>query len=108
MDQREIFLVIVGMTLVTYLPRLLPALVLSSRRLPDEVGVWLRYVPPAVLAAMLAPALLLRDRHLVLGHGNLFLWASVPTLVVARLSKSLFLTVLTGMAVVAVARYLGA
>jgi len=105
LDQQDIFLIIVGMTAVTYLPRLLPALLLSSRRLPKAVEVWLRHVPAAVLAAMLAPALLLSDGRIAIGIDNLFLWAAVPTVLVALATRSLFATVLAGMATVAVARW---
>lgn len=104
MDQQDIFLIIVGMTVVTYLPRLLPAWLLSSRRLPKAVGMWLGYVPPAVLAAMLAPTLLLPDGAVALGPDNLFLWAAVPTVLVSVATRSLFATVLVGMGTVAVAR----
>ncbi|MEQ8964748.1 MAG: AzlD domain-containing protein [Azospirillaceae bacterium] len=105
MDQHAVFLIILGMTAVTYLPRLLPALLLSSRRLPRPVEIWLGYVPAAVLAAMLAPTLVLRDGAIALGFDNLFLWAAVPTTLVAIATRSLFATVLAGMAVVAATRW---
>ena len=46
-----------GMFLVTYLPRLIPLLILSGQNgdkpLPSWLTRWLGYVPVAVLAAML-------------------------------------------------------
>jgi branched-subunit amino acid transport protein len=106
MDQTRIFLTILGMLLVTYLPRVAPIWVLSSKSLPPVVVAWLRYVPVAVLAAMLFPALLVQDSRVQVGFDNLFLWASLPTLLVAWKTRSFFGAVLVGMGVIAVARHI--
>ena len=107
MDQKTIFITILGMGAVTYLPRLLPVLLLSSKKLPPLVAAWLRYVPVAVLSAMLLPSLVVNDARLDFSRSNLFLWAAVPTFLVAWKTRSLFGSVIVGMAVVAIARYLG-
>ncbi|MBN1248722.1 MAG: AzlD domain-containing protein [Anaerolineae bacterium] len=101
MDQTMVFLTIVGMLIVTYLPRLLPLWLFSTRSLPPLVITWLRYVPVAVLAAMLLPSLVLADGGVALGKSNLFFWAAIPTFIVAWKTKSLFAAVLVGMLVVA-------
>lgn len=92
------------MLAVTYVPRVLPVLVLSSRRLPPVVVAWLRHVPVAVLAAMLFPALFVQEGRIDLGLDNLFLWAAVPAFLVAWRRRSFFATVIVGIVVVAVAR----
>lgn len=107
MDQRAVFITILGMALVTYLPRLLPVWLLSSRTLPPLVIAWLRYVPVAVMAAMLLPSLVVREQQLDLGVGNLFFWAAIPTILVAWKTRSFFGTVIVGMGLVALARWLG-
>ena len=104
MDQRLILLTIVGMTAVTYVPRVLPVWFISSRSLPEPVVAWLRFVPVAVLAAMLLPSLVVQDNRVVLGLDNLFFWAAIPTFLVAWKGRSLVGSVLVGMIVVAVAR----
>lgn len=105
MNQTAIFLTLVGMLGVTYLSRLLPIWFLSDRSLPQPVVTWLRYVPVAALSALLLPALLIRENRLDFGGDNLFLWASIPTFLVAWKTKSLFGAVVVGMGMVAVARY---
>ena len=92
---------------VTYLPRLLPVLLLSSKKLPPLVETWLRYVPVAVLSAMLLPSLIVNDDALDFSSSNLFLWAAIPTFLVAWRTRSLFGPLIVGMVVVAAARYLG-
>jgi len=105
-DQQTILITILGMTIVTYLPRLLPMTLLSSRKLPDAVVTWLRYVPVAVLAAMLLPALLAPEGQIDLSRRNVFLWAALPTFYIAWKKRSLFGSVILGMALVALARWL--
>jgi branched-subunit amino acid transport protein len=61
MDQKIILLTIFGMALVTYIPRLVPVSLLSSRSLPPLVIAWLRYIPVAVLSAMLLPSLVVQE-----------------------------------------------
>ncbi len=95
------------MAVVTYLPRLLPTLFLSGRNLRPIIIAWLRLVPPAVLAAMLAPSLLVREERVDLGIDNLFFWAALIAFPVAWKSKSLFATVVVGMGLVALGRYFG-
>ncbi len=92
------------MALVTYLPRLLPVWILSSKSLPRPVVAWLRHVPVAVLSAMLFPALLVRSDQADLTSGNIFLWAAIPTLLAAWKTRSLFGSVIVGMVMVAAAR----
>jgi branched-subunit amino acid transport protein len=129
-DQNTITLTIVGMAVVTYLPRLLPLLILTRKStrgrqdlchsersaaesknldktpstLSPLVEAWLRYVPAAVLAAMLLPSLLVAEGRANLAWDNLYLWAALPTLGVAWKTRSLFAAVLTGMALVTLGR----
>ena len=107
MDQNLITLTILGMGIVTYVPRLLPLVMLRDRgKLPPTIAAWLRHVPPAVLAAMLLPALVAGDGQPETMPGNLFLWAAVPTALVAWKTRSLFGSVIAGIACVALGRLL--
>ena len=109
LDQDRVLWTIVGMGLVTYLPRLIPLLLLSGRvgaenALPPWLTRWLGYVPVAVLAAMLLPSLLVVEGRAHLAWDNLSLWAALPTAWVAWKTRSLVGAVLTGIAVVALGR----
>ncbi|MFH1137787.1 MAG: AzlD domain-containing protein [Pseudomonadota bacterium] len=106
MDQETIFLIILGMALVTFLPRFLPSWVLSKRPLNPVASRWLGYVPPAVLAALLTPDLAPRPGESP-AAGGLFIVAALVTLAAARKTKSLLGSVAAGLAVVAGARFLG-
>ena len=106
MDQGTVTTTLIGMMLVTYLPRVLRLWFFTSRALHPLVAAWLRYVPVAVLAAMLFPSLLVADGRVDVSLGNLFLLAAVPTAVVAARTRSLFGSVIVGVGTVAAARYL--
>ncbi len=106
MDQKIVLLTIVGMAVVTYLPRVFPLLALTGRKLPEVVRSWLGYVPAAVLAAMLLPSLVLVDGRMAINGDNLFLIAALPTFAAAILTRNLFVPVLVGMIVVIVGRLL--
>jgi branched-subunit amino acid transport protein len=108
MWNKDLWLVIGGMALVTVLPRLLPILLLPGRRLPPIVEHWLSLIAPAILSALLFPDLLfIHDAASVtfaLSDSNIFLMASIPTFLTAWKTKSLHKTVIVGMAAVALLR----
>jgi branched-subunit amino acid transport protein len=109
LDQERVLWTIVGMGLVTYLPRLIPFLLLAGGEggtLPAWLERWLRYVPVAVLAAMLLPSLLVVEGRARLAWDNLYLWAALPTAWIAWKTRSLIGAVLAGVAVVALGRML--
>lgn len=49
---------ITGMAVVTYLPRLLPFLVLSGRMLPPAVKRFLAFIPYTALGALIIPGVI--------------------------------------------------
>src|SRR5437773_3969531 len=51
--------IILGMALAVYVPKVLP-LVLISERHAEPLKRWLIYVAPAILGALVAPAIVLR------------------------------------------------
>ena len=106
MAETTILITLVGMAAVTYLPRLIPAWVLRDKQLPPFLVAWLRYVPVAVLAALLLPSLLIEGDQINFSASNLYLWAAIPAGLVAWKKKSLFGTVVVGMLVVAIARWI--
>lgn len=89
--------IIAAMGAVTYLPRALPLAVLAQMKIPEGFIRWLRFVPVAVLAALLAPELLLREGTFDLSLQNQFLIAAVPCFLVAVKTKNLLLTVGVGL-----------
>lgn len=98
---------ILGMALVTFAVRY-PVLVLVGKiPLPDRVFRALRYVPPAVLAAIIVPAVLLPDgQHIDVSITNSYLIAGILAALIAWRTKNLLLTIVLGMVIFLVWRVL--
>ncbi len=54
----ELLLIVVGMALATYIPRLIPLLMLGDKKMPRFAGTFLQFVPYAVLGALIFPGIL--------------------------------------------------
>ena len=55
MQNRDIYLMILGMTLVTYLPRVLPAFLMGRIRLSARVEHFLQLIPYTAMTALVFP-----------------------------------------------------
>lgn len=100
----QIFALFVGMALVTYLPRMLPVVVLSRFKLPPLALRWLGFVPVSVLSALLAKELFVSGGGLALPPAHPQLIAAIPAFVVAFWTRSLMGTVIAGIAAMALLR----
>lgn len=101
-----VMLIILGSAIVTFIPRVLPLVLLSKLELPEWGMRWLSHVPVAVMAALVGQELLLEDEQLALFHGNLELLAALPTFLVAVYTRSLLGTVVVGIVTMMVLRFL--
>ncbi|GIP27610.1 branched-chain amino acid ABC transporter [Paenibacillus sp. J23TS9] len=100
----DVFLIIFGSALVTFLPRVLPLMVLSRMELPEWAIRWLDYVPISVMAALVGQELFVQDGRFSLLN-NVELLAAIPTVLVAMRTKSLLGTVVTGMVSIMALRF---
>jgi branched-subunit amino acid transport protein len=94
------------MAFVTILVRY-PVLALVGKiPLPDRVFRALRYVPPAVLAAIIVPAMVMPGGTIDVSPTNTYLVAGVLSMIIAWRSKNLLLTIVLGMAIFLLLRIL--
>jgi branched-subunit amino acid transport protein len=100
----EKLVIFAGMALVTYFTRYAMIAALG-REVDPLLRRWLRYVPPAVLAALVAPAALAPQGNLEIG---LRAWAVVVGAVIAWRTRSVLWTILGGLATFWLLRMLGA
>jgi len=100
----DVFLIIIGSAVVTFLPRVLPLMVLSRIELPEWGIRWLNYVPISIMAALVGQELLVQDRQFhLLNYVELL--AAITTVLVAMRTKSLLSTVVAGMVSIMALRY---
>jgi len=60
----KIFMIILGMSVVTYIPRLLPVFIMDKFKLPVWTKRWLTSIPFAALGALIFPDILSVEKHM--------------------------------------------
>lgn len=100
-----VLLIVIGGAIVTFIPRVVPLMVLSRMKLPESVLRWLHYVPIAILAALVGQELFIHDDEVSIKL-NPELLAAIPTALVAIKTRSLLWTVVVGVVVFVLLRFL--
>lgn len=102
-----IAILIVMLTVIAFLARGSFILFLHTLPLPAPVRQGLRFVPPAVFAALVAPELLYSGGGLIhLSPGNEKLMAGLGAGIVAWRTRNTLATVVVGMVILHLVRYL--
>ncbi len=99
------FLLVLGMAAVTFAVRY-PVLALVGK-LPMPQGVFraLKYVPGAVLAAIIVPGILMPEGAIDISPTNTYLIAGIASGLVAWRTKNVLLTIVFGMALFLILRF---
>ncbi|MGM0838690.1 MAG: AzlD domain-containing protein [Bacillota bacterium] len=92
-----IVIMIVGMAVVTYLPRLIPFVMFQGKELPPFVQAVLKNVPYATLGALIVPGIFLINEDIMYG-----VIGGTVALVVAYLGANVILVVISAIAVLSV------
>jgi branched-subunit amino acid transport protein len=101
-----LWLTIIGMGLITYVLRLGPLVLLERFPLNDGLRQALRFVPAAVLSAIILPEVVQPAGFLDLSLGNERLLAGLVAIVVAWYTRNVLWTIGIGMATVWLVQYL--
>jgi branched-subunit amino acid transport protein len=96
--RHEILILILGMAMVTFLPRFFPMVFLTRWALPERVKKGLEYFPISILSAIVFPIFFFS------GEGRMeiqphTLLSSIPVFLFAWKVKSLWGSVILGMAI---------
>lgn len=94
----NIWLVFLLGGLLTFGMRFIFIYLLGRFEVPETMRRALRFVPPAVLSAIVVPDLLIRSGQINLSWMNFRLLAGVVAVLVAWRTKNTLLTILAGMA----------
>jgi branched-subunit amino acid transport protein len=97
MTRADLWVIIIGGMVVTYLIRLSFIYFIPPDRMPDLFRRGLRFVPPAVLAALITPDLLLPDGYLDVSLGNQRLIAAVVAALIGWRTRNIWLTIVSGL-----------
>jgi branched-subunit amino acid transport protein len=94
--KNEILWMILGMSIVTYIPRMLPFVLFKGKELPSFVQGILKNVPFATLGALIFPGILLIQKDIWYG-----LIGAAAAFIAAFLGANVIVTVLGSIAVLA-------
>jgi len=93
------WMLIVGMTALTFLPRYIPFALAGKVNIPTFLSRALRYVPIAVLGNIIVQSTLVRNGDLSFSLDNYHLIAAIASFVTAVISRQMFLTIAVGLTV---------
>jgi len=93
----NIWLVMLLGGLITFGMRFSLIYLFGRFHIPDAMRRALHYVPPAVLSALIFPAIFLPDNQLDFSLGNHYLMAGLLAILVGWFSRNTLLTIIAGM-----------
>jgi len=91
------WLLIIGMMLVTFLPRYLPIALAGRFRIHPILRQALEFVPIAVLTGIISQTTLIHDGKFNLAFDNSYLYGLLAAIITAWVTKHTFKTVFIGL-----------
>lgn len=99
MGEMLVWLAVFSVGLLTFALRWSFIALVGSLEMPHGIQSALRFVPAAVLAAIIVPAVVVQEGAIALSISNLRLFAALAAAVVAWRTRNLFYTIAAGMIV---------
>ncbi|MBA3926601.1 AzlD domain-containing protein [Listeria rustica] len=96
-------LMLLGCSLVTAIPRMLPFLVMRNMQISEPVLKWLSYIPLCIFSALIIESFMTNGAQGFQIHW-LELVAVIATLIVSLITRSLLWTVILGVVIMALLR----
>ncbi len=96
LSDMKIWILIVGMAIVTYVPRMIPLLIFSKINLPPWLESWLKYIPVGIFSALVFPDIFIRNQMFSMTINNIELISSILVFAIAFKTRSLGLSVIVG------------
>ncbi|HIO96979.1 MAG TPA: AzlD domain-containing protein [Leucothrix sp.] len=99
------WLLIIGMALLTFLPRYLPFGLAGKVVIPPLLERALSFVPIAVLTVIIIQTAFIREGEIAINVENHYLVATLVAFVVALITRQLYLTIFFGLISFAAMKY---
>ena len=97
MTEWYLLLLVLGLSVVAYIPRVFPMLYFTHRKVPTWFSEWMKYVPVALFAALAFKDVFITHEHLDIAW-NIKIAAMILVVGVAYKTRSMALSVITGLA----------
>ncbi|HBG5343213.1 TPA: AzlD domain-containing protein [Clostridioides difficile] len=96
MNTNYILLVILGMSIVTYIPRILPMIIFSKNDMPESIRDIMKFIPIAILSSLIAKDIFFNGNNLYLSITNPKILSGLIVLLVAYKFKSIAVSIAVG------------
>ncbi len=97
MNSFEIWAVILGLTLITFITRGFFLLVGERMELSETLQNALRYAPAAALVAIIAPEMFFTEGSSDMDIASPYFWGGICSIIAFWLTRSMLLTIILGM-----------
>lgn len=88
-------LALIGMGIVTYIPRCLPLIFLSNYQNSEKLNRWLKFIPVAIFSSLIFPDIFIKNSQVA--FMDIKIPISIIVFLVALKSKSLGISIVTGL-----------
>lgn len=92
----QFLLLIMGMAVVSYIPRIVPMMYFAKREIPQWFQDWMKYVPAALFAALFFKDVFIVDHNFSF-FSNMKIIAALVVIGVAYKTKSMGISVIAGL-----------
>lgn len=101
----EIIVIILGAAAATYLTRF-PFMILSVEKIPLRLMKYLSFIAPAVLTALIAPMIFIKQGRFDISLSNNYLIAAIITALVSYFGKNMLAALIAGICAVALLSFM--
>ncbi len=105
-DNWLIILTIIGCGIVTWIPRVIPFIFSKKMVFSNRTKKFMSYIPMCILTALFAQTLFVSKIGEITTINKENLLASIPTIIIGFMTKSLIWTVITGIISMGFIRYM--
>ncbi|WP_210137632.1 AzlD domain-containing protein [Staphylococcus sp. GDH8C109P] len=103
----HMLLIIVLCGVVTWLTRIIPFILITKIKLSETVVKWLSFIPITLFTALIVDGVLEQHEDSMVYSVNLpFLVTMLPTIIIAIITRSLTITIVSGILIMAVLRWI--
>ncbi|SCS79902.1 AzlD domain-containing protein [Staphylococcus caeli] len=93
--------------IVTWLTRIIPFVMISKVQLSERVIKWLSFIPITLFTALIIDGIIIQEEGMMGYRINIpFLVTMLPTIVIAVISRSLTVTIVSGIIIMATLRWI--
>lgn len=102
----NVYLLIFGTAICTYIPRALPMVYLAGKELPEWLKDWMKFIPVGIFAALICPDIFTNNKEIYISINNVKLIASIVVLLISLKKKSLGISILVGVVTITILNFI--